>query len=405
MKRAIAIVLSFVMVLSCNTACAVESKAVVGDFSEERAWMKKSDLYGYIDKYGNWVVEPAFDYEYAGDFSDGYAVLETDGRCVIIDISGNVVCSLDTYSGQPVKEGLAVSSTGKYTEAFSTYVAVNDEAIVPNPPAGKQFLRANSFSDGLAFVEIGIPSVKSAQRDGCAFIDHQGNVQIALDDDLFYLPNGSFKWYDVNSSGFKDGYAVLDTLSYSWGESFLDGQIVSYVSVIIDEQGNKCFMLKTEDKHTIYNCGNGMFCVAVGRYVRYSGYTVDYYYYIDAHGNDLTNERYSELPGSMDSVQDRHLVREGTILVGIDRKGTVAPCYIDTTGTVIISNQGWTDARGFSEGLAAVCKDGKWGYINVSGEYVIEPQYDAARDYSCGVAIVDCGGEWFIIDAQGNVLY
>lgn len=50
----------------------------------------------------------------------------------------------------------------------------------------------------------------------------------------------------------------------------------------------------------------------------------------------------------------------------------------------------YDDARGFSpSGLAAVKKGDKWGYINKSGEVVIDFQYDRAYSFSEGKALVE----------------
>lgn len=49
----------------------------------------------------------------------------------------------------------------------------------------------------------------------------------------------------------------------------------------------------------------------------------------------------------------------------------------------------YDDARGFSEGLAAVKRGDKWGYINESGEVVIDFQYDRAHSFSEGKALVE----------------
>ena len=48
--------------------------------------------------------------------------------------------------------------------------------------------------------------------------------------------------------------------------------------------------------------------------------------------------------------------------------------YIDRTGNVIIAPQ-FQQASEFSEGVAAVNIDGKWGYIDQKGQIVIEPQF------------------------------
>lgn len=49
----------------------------------------------------------------------------------------------------------------------------------------------------------------------------------------------------------------------------------------------------------------------------------------------------------------------------------------------------YEDARTFSEGLAAVKRGDKWGYINESGKVVIDFQYDRAYSFSEGKALVE----------------
>lgn len=70
-------------------------------------------------------------------------------------------------------------------------------------------------------------------------------------------------------------------------------------------------------------------------------------------------------------------------------------------------------ASGFSEGMLKVCtEDGKYGYVNKMGEVIIQPQYDLARSFSQGVAIVanvkEDGGRgmvYSVIDKSGNVVF
>jgi hypothetical protein len=54
--------------------------------------------------------------------------------------------------------------------------------------------------------------------------------------------------------------------------------------------------------------------------------------------------------------------------------------------------------------LFPIVKDGKWGYMNETGEVVIEPQYDCAWDFSEGLACVQKG--WFrgYIDPAGKIV-
>lgn len=60
--------------------------------------------------------------------------------------------------------------------------------------------------------------------------------------------------------------------------------------------------------------------------------------------------------------------------------------------------------RTFSEGLAPVKRDGRFGYINTSGEMVIPCIYDFAGHFSAGVARVGRGGSFSWIRTDGSEL-
>lgn len=61
--------------------------------------------------------------------------------------------------------------------------------------------------------------------------------------------------------------------------------------------------------------------------------------------------------------------------------------YIDKKGKIWIKRD-FTSALPFSEGLAAVEKDGKWSYIDHTGKVVISTDYDDAGSFSSGLARV-----------------
>ena len=52
--------------------------------------------------------------------------------------------------------------------------------------------------------------------------------------------------------------------------------------------------------------------------------------------------------------------------------------------------------------LTADHKDGKWGFIDTKGNFVIEPKFDDASDFSDGCAQVELDGKWGFIDTKGN---
>ena len=56
----------------------------------------------------------------------------------------------------------------------------------------------------------------------------------------------------------------------------------------------------------------------------------------------------------------------------------------------------------FAEGVAAVQgASGKWGYIDTNGEWVVNPQFDWANDFSDGLALVELNGKYGYIDKTG----
>lgn len=62
--------------------------------------------------------------------------------------------------------------------------------------------------------------------------------------------------------------------------------------------------------------------------------------------------------------------------------------YVDAGGRFVIPPR-FNAARNFFEGLAAVEQDGKWGYIDPRGAFVIEPRFEWAFD--CRSGIVQAG--------------
>lgn len=94
--------------------------------------------------------------------------------------------------------------------------------------------------------------------------------------------------------------------------------------------------------------------------------------------------------------------------------------YVDATGRVAIAPQ-FRDARRFSEGLAWVNIDGKWGCIDKSGNVVIQPKFvfesttalmedisfhdGLTRVKDCGKDGDDgwwCAGKWGFVDKAGE---
>ncbi len=76
--------------------------------------------------------------------------------------------------------------------------------------------------------------------------------------------------------------------------------------------------------------------------------------------------------------------------------------FVDSSGKWVIEPQ-FDKARAFSDGLAPVANGKTWGYINEQGEMVIEPQFRDAEVFSDGLAPVK-DKEWGFIDTSGKLV-
>jgi hypothetical protein len=113
---------------------------------------------------------------------------------------------------------------------------------------------------------------------------------------------------------------------------------------------------------------------------------------------------------------------EGLARVQIRGKGRAKDHYgyIDKTGQYIIDAV-FDFVEDFSEGLACVKIDGKIGYINKSGQFVIEPKFSSEnalsagllsalgvlpspKSFSEGLAAVNVDGKWGYIDKTGQIV-
>lgn len=109
--------------------------------------------------------------------------------------------------------------------------------------------------------------------------------------------------------------------------------------------------------------------------------------------------------------ESAHDFVEGLAYVKIDDEHF----YIDKTGKIVLrASKGnyLACCDDFTEGFAKIItRNNKWGYIDKQGKVVIKPQFDAAEEFSEGLAAVNrgadktySGGRWGYIDKTGRVV-
>lgn len=100
------------------------------------------------------------------------------------------------------------------------------------------------------------------------------------------------------------------------------------------------------------------------------------------------------IPCRYDNAED---FSEGLAAVKLDGKWG----FIDKMGNEVVPLE-YEQVDSFSEGLAAVKQNGKWGYIDKAGKEVVPCKYDNARSFSEGLAVVGLNGKWGFIDKTGK---
>ncbi|MFC0212447.1 WG repeat-containing protein [Paenibacillus chartarius] len=256
-------------------------------------------------------------------------------------------------------------------------------AVIP------KFDDAHDFKEGMASVLVG---------DKYGFIDKSGSVVIQPQ----YDATGDFsegmaavqqgkKWgyVDKNSkeivapifddaSDFSEGLAPVKR-SGKWG--------------YIDKSGNEVIPPQFD---RAYSFNNGLALVADSRgvtsFINRSGTTVIY-------PKILNEKKEQRETGSIILVTfgEYFNFQEGYAPLRMGNKWG----FIDVTGKIVIQPQ-YEDAGGFAEGLAAVKKNGKWGYIDKLGKEIIAPQFSKASFFAEGLAGVEVDGLWGYISNPLN---
>ena len=285
-------------------------------------------------------------------FSEGYAYLDIEGEQgwthLLIDESGKQLeLPEGVWPSSAVHDGVLVIAE----EEENHGVAKPDGAIVMAPDA----VYIDPFSEGRALF-----CPKDQPYDTVGILDTEGNV---IAKPTWTLDGG---WYGADGVGFRNGYAVLLTLT--------DNQASRGEFVILDREGMEVFRTK-------------------------------------AHPDDDTTLL---LPNSV--------MENGLIWYRLNQKGEAKYGLLriregftqDLTGPVFdaVGGVSQKDLRGFydgslrfSQGLYPVCLDGKWGYIDENGQWALPPVYDAAEHFCGGLAMTESGGKLQYIDRDGAAVW
>lgn len=131
-----------------------------------------------------------------------------------------------------------------------------------------------------------------------------------------------------------------------------------------------------------------------------SSYTLYYFYNPAKQLKDLTEDLMKPVLMNLEPFArggSLHDFSEG--LAGCEIDGRYG--YIDRSGNLVIEPR-FDSVSPFNEGLAVVEVEGRHGYIDNTGEIVIEPVFGTAASFSEGLALVSTGDGFGFIDKAGR---
>lgn len=169
------------------------------DFSEGMARVLLRGKWGYIDRAGTVMIQPQF--SEAGDFSEGLALVGIGGKWGYVDKRGALAIPMQFDSAERFAEGRAAV---EINEKWG-YIDTQGEYIVR-----PQFKQALDFSEGLAVVCAEQPNEQAlltrnywmAQPCAWAYVDRDGNFTI--------------KPQFNNAESFSEGLAAVQ-IGWRWG--------------------------------------------------------------------------------------------------------------------------------------------------------------------------------------------
>jgi hypothetical protein len=291
-----------------------------------------------------------------------------------INENGKIVIEPRFDGATPFSEELAVVAIDEngYREG---YIDTSGRFVIE-----PQFDRAEEFSEGLALV--GFDKTKKEIRIGSrTFISSSSHPSYNwgyIDRTGKYIVAPIYP----NALGFSEGLAAVQIPKGKWG--------------YIDRAGRMAIEARFQWASSF---SEGLACVMLnGRFG-----------FIDQTGKIVINPQFSS-PGRF--AEGLAAVRIGGTTLNPGTYRLIGPVggtheYIDKTGRAVIRLGGDIEnASPFSEGLAAIEIKGYWGFINKTGEMVIEARFGGQPSFSEGLAfvIIKGGNGIGFIDETGTVV-
>ena len=313
-------------------------------------------------------------------------VIKRFGRYGLIDVLGRIVVEPGFQFLGDYREGFVSFRVGKL------YGFIDSQGtVLVEPKFQDSKATGPTFSFGLSV--LGLAGEKG-------YIDGQGNVKI-----------GGALYF---ATGFKAGFAIVQRVEGQRAFEIIDqeGDTVSdfaaaevpdipdwpldwnsfgcFVSVehrwlvgLFNRRGECWFKPKYPQMSEFY--------AGVAGYCLFEDSARHPFGLVDVQGTQIRSPIYYNLSGFSEGLAGagRSLREHG---------------FIDASGEWVIEPK-YKQALPFSGGLACVTVDGRKGFINPKGEMVIEPRFDRQASFRDGLALVEYEGKRAYIDESGRIVW
>ncbi len=405
-----------------------------------RRFKAQNGRYGFLNKNYEITIEPI--YAYADDFNNSTArVRMPETKTLIgIDKSGEIVITnfIDCdengigivtdgeYKGfvnesgeslteikyknlTPFKNGVALANPD---DVYSYTILIDEDFNEHTLPEGQEFM--DVLDSGLIVVRD--------ENSLYGLVDQQLNEVVPCMYEIFYTYDMNYYIYDYSSSYIRRGGPYRVACNGKCGYIDKYGEIV--IPVIYDYLGN--FMpdgLIPSRLNGEYGLINSSGEIIYDDYLQYSGniylaradtsvWFVDLKdgSSINAEDIDIISDYVDgvAIAAKLDPIEPDGLPKHEKVYCGL----------VDVYGNIVrdFDIRIWDEMRyvghgdrwyysylyKISEYSVAVRIGDKWGYMDLAGSMIIEPQYDMAYDFKYGYAKVEVDDEIYHIDKQGN---
>ncbi|RAI97691.1 WG repeat protein [Chitinophaga skermanii] len=335
-------------------------------YTEHYALVRNPETRRYQFLGDEYVMPMSTTFQYGFPFSEGCALIYDNNYWGFIDTTGYLVTKMQYYNARSFSDGMAAVM---YEDKWGYVDKTGKEALI------LQFNMAHDFKEGYALVgKEGDRALKYY------YITKNGEVAYTFSDNEKPIRSNmeEFKAYTLQPSDFHNGVAIIER----------NGR-----QVYIDSKGKEIVRIKSrgcalELHHFVNGFARVKACGKWGLIARNGDWVVPPIY--DGIGNMYDNR------------------------VAVIRNGNGG--FADSTGRVVINPQimepaaaiqkqpPFTYVSNFSEGLAVVQVNEKYGYIDKYGNWFIKPTFEDALPFKNGFARViyaDRSKQWKYIRRDG----